>query len=150
MQAAQKIVAMVRRESPMKLNFTCYIKLEREVDGRPQVIDLYFGPVVPQLILEPSVPVILAKLDERANWIQEQIANWVHQGSGWSVLGINRVYLDLAWYVQLQGGTHEKLPPKLAVREAILNIQQKTVKHSIEMLRSEGHRIYGMYVNALY
>ena len=70
MQTSRKIAAMVRREVPMKVNFTYYIKLEREVHGRLQVIDHYFRPVEPLLILEPSVADVKVKLDERINWIQ--------------------------------------------------------------------------------
>ena len=94
----------------MKFNFAYYIKLELEVNGHQQVIDHYFKPHAPLLVLEPSFAGILAQLDDEVTWMQELIANWVHQGSGWRVVGIKRVYLGSVRYLQLRGGTYEPLP----------------------------------------
>ena len=49
LQTAQEIAGVMRREGSMKVNFTYYIKLDREENGQMETIDHYFIEKIPCL-----------------------------------------------------------------------------------------------------
>ena len=46
-------------------------------------------------------------------------------GSGWEVEKINIAYVNVARYQPLRGGTYLPLPPKLANKKVIINVQNR-------------------------
>ena len=57
--------------------------------------------------------------------INGKIEAWVAEGSGWEVEKIELVYVNVARFQPLRGGTYLPIPTKLKNKKAVMNVQNK-------------------------
>lgn len=53
-----------------------------------------------------------------------EIENWSQRGSGWEIEEITILYINVARYQTLRGGTFIRTPPILASKKAVINVQK--------------------------
>ena len=59
--------------------------------------------------------------------IQEILEKWMQRGSGWVVNRVETLWLDIARYQPLRGGSYIPTPPALRAKKAILNIKTRMI-----------------------
>ena len=57
--------------------------------------------------------------------IIENLEKWTGRGSGWSVDKVQKLWLDIAKYQPLRGGSYIPLPSSLKGKKAIINVKNK-------------------------
>ena len=75
----------------------------------------------PLVVLVGSDPA----LDTPFEKLIESLAKWTHMGSGFTVENIENLYLDVAKYEPIRGGTFVELPPWIQKKKAIVNVKNK-------------------------
>ena len=68
---------------------------------------------------------ISSSLDHSFQVMQETLERFTHRGSGWSVDGVETLWLDIANYVPLKGGSYIDLPSYYKNKKAIVNVKNK-------------------------
>ena len=64
-------------------------------------------------------------LDTAFSQIQECLEKWTHKGSGWVVVQIETLWLNIARYQPLRGGSYLDLPNYIKNKKAIINVKNK-------------------------
>lgn len=64
-------------------------------------------------------------LNDPFNVIIERLESWLHNGSGWTIERIENLWLNIAMYQPLKGGSYIKTPPGLIGKSAIINVQNQ-------------------------
>ena len=57
--------------------------------------------------------------------IQETLEKWTQRGSGWVVDQVLTLWLDIARYQPLRGGSYIPLPPAVRLKKAVVNVKNK-------------------------
>ena len=57
--------------------------------------------------------------------IQEMLEKWMQRGSGWVVDQVETLWLDIARYQPLRGGSYIPLPPAVRNKKVVVNIKNK-------------------------
>ncbi|KAL9962348.1 hypothetical protein ACROYT_G031442 [Oculina patagonica] len=92
-------------------------------NGVTQHMEHYFREREPRLFTKNTKDRIKKEFDEFIDKAKGEIEAWSERGSGWVVERITRAYTYVARYRPLRGGTYLPLPPKLANKKAIINVQ---------------------------
>ena len=68
---------------------------------------------------------IKAALEEAFPRLQKTLEKWTQRGSGWAVVQVRTLWLDIARYQPLRGGSYIPLPPELKSKKAVVNVKNK-------------------------
>ena len=120
---ARFIAGIVRRQGSMKVSSTYNVTLRKYFGDRDEVIAFFFSKREPPIITTTNVDEIARKLYSVLNRVNEQLEQFVQNGSGWVVDRVRDLYINFARYVQLCGGTYE--PLKLWRKQAIINTKNR-------------------------
>ena len=93
----------------MKVSNTYNVTLRKDFGERYEFTDFYFRRREPAIITTTNVDKIARKLDDVINEINEQLEQFVRNGSGWVLERVRDLYIDIARFVPLCGGTYEPL-----------------------------------------
>ena len=66
---------------------------------------------------------IKAALQQAFPRLLETLEKWTQRGSGWSVVQVHTLWLDIARYQPLRGGSYIPLPPELKSKKAVVNVK---------------------------
>ena len=66
---------------------------------------------------------IKAALEEAFPRLLETLEKWTQRGSGWVVAQVRTLWLDIARYQPLRGGSYIPLPPALKNKKAVVNVK---------------------------
>ena len=66
---------------------------------------------------------IKAALQQAFPRLLETLEKWTHRGSGWAVVQVHTLWLDIARYQPLRGGSYIPLPPALKNKKAVVNVK---------------------------
>ena len=141
----RKFVEVIQKElerlGSIKVSFSLRQEFTREVydeleveerdyeERQTQTIKHYFQSFQPAIFMRgDSEERIGEKIDEFLEQVRGEIENWSEAGSGWTAGGINLVYIEVARYRSLRGGTYLPLPASLAKKKAIINVRNKNEK----------------------
>ena len=72
-------------------------------------------------LLQPSE--IGAALDVAVPRLLETLERLTQRGSGWVVARVATLWLDIAWYQPLRGGSYIDLPAALKCKKAVINVK---------------------------
>ena len=64
-------------------------------------------------------------LDRAFPRILETLEKWTQRGSGWVVERVETLWLDIAWYQPLRGGSYIPLPAAVKNKHAVINVKNK-------------------------
>ena len=73
----------------------------------------------------PRVAEIKKALDEAFPYILKILEKWTQNGSGWTVDYISTLWLDIAKYQPLRGGSYIPLPAAVKNKKAVVNVKNK-------------------------
>ncbi|KAL9953875.1 hypothetical protein ACROYT_G041348 [Oculina patagonica] len=85
----------------------------------------YFKEKEPHVFNEHNKQQIKQEFDRFIERAKGQIEAWSERGSGWIIERITEVYVNVARYQPLRGGSYLPLPADLAKKKAIINVQNR-------------------------
>ncbi|KAK3772394.1 hypothetical protein RRG08_031418 [Elysia crispata] len=107
------------------LKFQLALKVEL-VKVNPDGSEEYMEPVLrhrQEAVLQESE--IATALEEAFPRLQETLEKLTHRGSGWVVVQVRTLWLDIARYQPLRGGSYIQLPNKSQDKKAVVNVKNK-------------------------
>ena len=107
------------------IKFQLALKVQLRKTG-PDGTEEYTGPVFrhkQEVILQPSE--IDETLDKATPNILELLGKWTQRGSGWVADQVESLWLDIARYQPLRGGSYIPLPVEVKTKKIAINVQNK-------------------------
>ena len=105
------------------LKFQLALKVDL-VKVNPDGSEEYTDPVLrhkQEAVLQKSE--ITAALRQALPRVLETLEKWTQRGSGWAVVQVHTLWLDIARYQPLRGGSYIPLPKKLQDKKAVVNVK---------------------------
>ena len=127
----ESFTQLIKRElkelKNIKVSLEMKVKFKKEIEEeQTQYIEHYFRENEPQVFNEnDDENQIEEYFDNIFERINGKIEAWVADGSGWEVEKIELVYVNVARFQPLRGGTYLPIPKKLKSKKAIMNVQNK-------------------------
>ena len=107
------------------LKFQLALKVQLQKDS-PDGSEEYTDPVLrhkQETLLQQSE--IGAALHQAFPRILELLEKWTQRGSGWVVERVETLWLDIARYQPLRGGSYIPLPAAVGNKKAVVNVKNK-------------------------
>ena len=107
------------------LKFQLALKVDLE-KANPDGSEVYTDPVLrhkQEAVLQKSE--IKAALHQAFPRVQETLEKWTQRGSGWAVDQVHTLWLDIARYQPLRGGSYIPLPAAVKNKKAVVNVKNK-------------------------
>ena len=107
----------------VKFQLALKVKLRKT---KPDGIEEYTDPVLrhkQEALLKADE--INAALDKAIPHILELLEKWTQRGSGWVVDQVESLWLDIARYQPLRGGSYIPLPAEVASKKAVINVKNR-------------------------
>ena len=107
------------------IKFQLALKVQLRKDN-PDGSEEYSDPVLrhkQEAILHNSE--IEGALNQAFSTIQETLEKWTQRGSGWVVDRVEVLWLDIARYQPIRGGSYIPLPAVVRLKKAVVNIENK-------------------------
>ena len=105
------------------LKFQLALKVEL-VKVNPDGSEEFMEPIIrhkQEAVLQKNE--IKAALEESFPRLMETLEKWTQRGSGWMVVQVRTLWLDIARYQPLRGGSYIPLPPALKNKKAVVNVK---------------------------
>ena len=105
------------------LKFQLALKVDL-VKVNPDGSEEYTDPVLrhkQEVVLQKSD--IKAALEEAFPRLLETLEKWTQRGSGWAVVQVHTLWLDIARYQPLRGGSYIPLPASVKNKKAVVNVK---------------------------
>ena len=116
---AKELEDILNRDGGMKAQVTLHVlfkkkKIEYRDDGQAEEVfeykDAYFNSTAFIILNENQ---IIEVLDKAAEEINNKIAFWLSEGSGWTIVEIRSHYVNIVKYLPLRGNSYIPLPEEL-------------------------------------
>jgi len=123
LQIHQKLTEEILALKGVKFQLSLKVKLQK---NKPDGSEEYTDPVLrhqQESVLKANE--INEALDRAFPSIQEKLEKWTQKGSGWVVDGVETLWLDVARYQPLRGGSYIPLPAALGNKKAVINVKNK-------------------------
>ena len=118
----QKLLEELNDLTSIKYQLCIQTKLEKFQKENLETAHPYFRNIQ-SIIRNPSD--ISSSISKAQQQIQEKLEKWTHNGSGWQVEHIEKLYLDISKYEPFKGGSYIKTPKYYSDKKAIINVQNK-------------------------
>ena len=132
---AEELEDILNRDGGMKAQVTLHVlfkkkKIEYRDDGQAEEVfeykDAYFNSTAFTILNEYQ---IIDGLDKAAEEINNKIAVWLSEGSGWTIEEIRSHYVNIVKYLPLRGSSYIQLPKELRNSMCgLINLQNKDDK----------------------
>ncbi|KAL9972240.1 hypothetical protein ACROYT_G018509, partial [Oculina patagonica] len=109
----------------LKASFGLEVKFSIQRDGVTQHMNHYFSEREPHVFSKNTKEEIEKEFDRFIEKAKGEIEAWSEKGSGWKIERIEMAYINVARYQPLRGGSYLPLPPKLANKKAVINVQNR-------------------------
>ena len=119
----------------MKVQVTLHITFKKKIirfgsDGEPEVVfeykDAYFNSKVFTILNSDE---IIEALDKAAEEINNKIAVWLSEGSGWIIVEIRSHFVNIVKYLPLRGNSYLPLPLELRnSKNGVINLKNEDNK----------------------
>ena len=116
---AEELGSILNRDGGMKVQVTLHVtfkkkKIEYRDDGQAEEVfeykDAYFNSTAFTILNEYQ---IIEALDKAAEEINNKIAFWLSEGSGWTIVEIRSHYVNIVKYLPLRGNSYIPSPEEL-------------------------------------
>ena len=116
---AEELGSILNRDGGMKVQVTLHVtfkkkKIEYRDDGQAEEVfeykDAYFNSTAFTIL---NVYQIIEALDKAAEEINNKIAFWLSEGSGWTIVEIRSHYVNIVKYLPLRGNSYIPSPEEL-------------------------------------
>ena len=110
----------------IRVSLEMKVKFKKEEEEQTQYMEQYFRENEPQVFnANDDENEIEEYFDNIFEIINGKIEAWVAEGSGWEVEKIELVYVNVARFQPLRGGTYLPIPTKLKNKKAVMNVENK-------------------------
>ena len=109
----------------VKIQFSLLVKFHMKRDGKMEEMEHYFNRMRPVILNEHNMDTLNQVLNQFVHEVKGEIEAWSERGSGWIMDKILKVFINVARYQPMRGGSFMELPTKLKNKKAILNIQNR-------------------------
>ncbi|KAL9972954.1 hypothetical protein ACROYT_G019355 [Oculina patagonica] len=109
----------------LKASFGLEVKFSIQRDGVTQHMNHYFSEREPHVFSKNTKEEIEKEFVRFIEKAKGEIEAWSEKGSGWKIERIEMAYINVARYQPLRGGSYLPLPPKLANKKAVINVQNR-------------------------
>ena len=116
---AKELESILHRDGGMKAQVTLHINFKKKTiwyrdDGQPEEVfeykDAYFNS---KSFIKLNEYEIIEALDKAAEEINNKIAIWLSEGSGWIIVEIRSHFVNIIKYLPLRGNSYLPLPEEL-------------------------------------
>ena len=116
---AEELQDILNRDGAIKAQVTLYVtfkkkKIQYRDDGQAEEVfeykDAYFDSTAFTILNNDD---IIESLDKAAEEINNKIAFWLSEGSGWTIVEIRSHYVNIVKYLPLRGNSYIPLPEEL-------------------------------------
>ena len=116
---AEELRNILNRDGGMKVQVTLHVtfkkkKIEYRDDGQAEAVyeykDAYFNSNAFTILNEYQ---IIESLDKAAEEINNKIAFWLSEGSGWTIVEIRSHFVNIVKYLPLRGNSYIRSPEEL-------------------------------------
>ena len=116
---AEELEDILNRDGAMKAQVTLHVtfkkkKIEYRDDGQAEEVfeykDAYFNSTAFSILNENQ---IIEVLDKAAEEINNKIAFWLSEGSGWTIVEIRSHFVNIVKYLPLRGNSYIPTPEEL-------------------------------------
>ena len=124
-QIRKKLTEEVVALKGVKFQLALKVSLRKD---RPDGAEEYTDPVLrhkQETLLGASELTRRETLDKAFPHILELLEKWTQRGSGWAVDRVETVWLDIARYQPLRGGSYIPLPAAVKNKKAVVNVKNK-------------------------
>ena len=115
----------VRTLKNAKIQFSLFVRFSWNRGEEVQRMEHYFNRMHPAILNEHNMDTLNHLLSEFIDHVKGEIEAWSLRGSGWVLDEILEVFINVAQYQPLQGGSFMPLPRKLKNKNVIINIQNR-------------------------
>ena len=132
---AKELEGLLNREGGMKAQVTLHITFKKKTlrfgnEGQPEEVfefkDGYFNSKAFTILNSDDV---IDALDKEAEEINNKIATWLSEGSGWKIEVILRHYVNIVKYLPLRGNSYLPLPKELRnSKKGLINLKNEDDK----------------------
>ena len=132
---AKELEDILNRDGGIKVQVTLPVTFKKKKivygeDGQAEEEDehkdAYFNSTVFTILNETQ---IIEALDKAAEEINNKIAQWVSEGSGWTILEILSHYVNIVKYLPLRGNSYIPTPKEIRHQnKGLINLQNKDNK----------------------
>jgi len=111
----------------IKVSLEMKIEFKKENEEREiQYIENYFREDQPEVFsINDDENKIKGYFEDTFEKINNKLDQWVKEGSGWEVEKIELVYVNIARFQPLRGGTYLPLPEKLKNKKVIIDVENE-------------------------
>ena len=117
----EKLTVEILAVDGVKFQLALKVSLRKQV---PDGSEEFTNPVLrhkQKALLQTSE--IKEALDEAISHLLELLEKWTRKGSGWVVGQVQTLWLDIAKYKPLRGGSHIPLPAAVRNEKAVINVK---------------------------
>ena len=116
---AKELGSILNRDGGMKVQVTLHVtfkkkKIEYRDDGQAEEVfeykDAYFNSTAFTILDNED---IIESLDKAAEEINNKIAEWLSEGSGWTLVEIRSHFVNIVKYLPLRGNSYISTPEEL-------------------------------------
>ena len=116
---AEELQSILNRDGAIKARVTLYVtfkkkKIQYRDDGQAEEVfeykDAYFNSTAFTILDNDD---IIESLDKAAEEINNKIAFWLSEGSGWTIVEIRSHFVNIVKYLPLRGNSYLPLPKEL-------------------------------------
>ena len=132
---AKELEDILNRDGGMKVQETLHVTFKKkkivysdngQAEEEDEHKDAYFNSTAFTILNETQ---IIEALDKAAEEINNKIAQWVSEGSGWTILEILSHYVNIVKYLPLQGNSYIPTPKEIRHHnKGLINLQNKDNK----------------------
>ena len=132
---AKELQSIFNRDGAMKAQVTLHVifkkkKIRYRDDGQAEEVfeykDAYFNSTAFTILDNDD---IIESLDKAAEEINNKIAFWLSEGSGWTIVEIQSHYVNIVKYLPLRGSSYIPLPIELRnSMKGLINLQNNDDK----------------------
>ena len=120
-QIRQKLTEEILALKGVKFQLALKVQLRKErSDGGEEYTDPVFRHKQKALLQTAEINEVL---DKAFPHILETLEKWTHRGSGWVVDHVSTLWLDIARYQPLRGGSYIPLPAAVQNKKAVVNVK---------------------------
>ena len=101
---------------------TLQVKFVKYSDGKPIQKNGYFNSTTDLIINETDIKLAIQASQQQ---ILNKIAQWISEGSGWTIQSIENHYINIVNYDPLKGSSYIKLPQELQNSKGLINMKNK-------------------------
>ena len=132
---AKELESILSKERGMKVQTTLHVtfkkkKISYRADGQAEEVfeykDAYFNSKAFSILNEYE---IIEALDKAAEELNNKIAVWLSEGSGWLIVEIRSHFVNIVKYLPLRGNSYLPLPEELRnSKKGLINIKNEDNK----------------------